>query len=56
VGLVFGGTILAVTLGSAPQTSTANLVSQGINEILFPVGCSLVLFSAALGKKMPRGD
>jgi hypothetical protein len=31
----------------------AELVSRGINEILFPVGCSLALFSAgALGKRV----
>ncbi|QIN82339.1 hypothetical protein GBA63_06500 [Rubrobacter tropicus] len=55
VGLVFGGTILALTLGASPgPVPTADLLSQGLNELLFPVGCSLVLFSAgALGRRMP---
>lgn len=55
IGTVFGGTILILTIGAAAQISTGALVSQGVNEILFPVGCSLVLFSAnVLGKKMAR--
>ncbi len=53
VGLAFGGTILALTMGASPQPSLADLVTQGVNEVLFPVGCSLVLFSAgALGKRL----
>lgn len=53
IGAVFGGTILTLTLGATSQVSTGALVSQGVNEILFPVGCALVLFSAnALGKRM----
>jgi hypothetical protein len=53
IGLIFGGTILGVAHVSAPEPlATADLVSRAVNEILFPVGCSLVLFSAtALGKK-----
>ena len=58
---VFGGTLVAVTLAFVPATPVAALVSQGINELLFPVGCSLVLFSAgALGERISpqrdRGD
>ena len=51
VGLVFGGTIVALTYQMSPEPlATADLVSRGANEILFPVGCSLVLFAAtALG-------
>jgi hypothetical protein len=54
IGLVFGGTILGIAHVSAPEPlATADLVSRAVNEILFPVGCSLVLFSAAaLGKKV----
>ena len=53
VGIVFGGLILAVTYwGASSPLSTANLISRGVNEILFPMGCSLVLFSAdALGQE-----
>jgi hypothetical protein len=53
IGLTFGSTILGIALVSAPEPlATADLVSRGVNEILFPVGCSLVLYSATvLGKK-----
>jgi hypothetical protein len=53
VGLVFGGTIVALTYQMSPEPlATAALVSRGANEVLFPVGCSLVLFAAAaLGKR-----
>ena len=53
VGLVFGGLILLLMVGSTPQPPVADLVTQGMNEVLFPVGCSLVLFSAgALGERV----
>jgi hypothetical protein len=49
VGVVFGGTIVFLT--AAPET--AEVVSQTINEVLFPVGCALVLFTAgALAKRI----
>lgn len=54
VGVVFGGTILAL-MSQATQKplSTVDLLSRGVNEVLFPVGCSLVLFAAeTLGKRM----
>ena len=58
IGLVFGGTILGLANASAPEPlATAELVSRGVNEILFPVGCSLVLFSATvLAKKATSQD
>jgi hypothetical protein len=47
VGTVFGGLILGLTFLPNPDAfSAADLLSRGINELLFPVGCSLVLFSA----------
>jgi hypothetical protein len=47
VGIVFGGAIVAFTQLNAPEPlAAADLVSRGVNEIVFPVGCSLVLFSA----------
>jgi hypothetical protein len=53
VGLVFGGLILLLLLGSSPQPPAADLVSRGMNEVLFPVGCALALFSAgALGERV----
>jgi hypothetical protein len=52
VGLTFGGVELALASGATPPPLTSDLFVQGVNEVLFPVGCSLVLFSAgALGKK-----
>jgi hypothetical protein len=53
VGLVFGGTIVALTMGSTPPPTAADALSLGVNEVIFPIGCSLVLFSAgALGERM----
>jgi hypothetical protein len=53
VGLVFGGTIVALTMGSTPPPPPADVLPVGVNEVLFPIGCSLVLFSAgALGERM----
>jgi hypothetical protein len=39
---------------TSPESPTfANLVVHSSNELLYPVGCSLVLFSAqALGKRL----
>jgi hypothetical protein len=53
LGLIFGGLILWLLLGSSPQPPAAEIFSRGMNEVLFPVGCSLVLFSAgALGERV----
>jgi hypothetical protein len=53
VGLVFGGIFVALTMGSTPPPPAAEVLSVGVNEVIFPIGCSLVLFSAgALGKRM----
>ena len=50
-GIVFGG----LTLALMSPLPAAVLISRGINEILFPVGCSLVLFTAeTLGKRTAR--
>jgi hypothetical protein len=47
VGVVFGGMFLAVMVRSAPTPlSTSSLVARGLNELLFPVGCALVVFIA----------
>lgn len=56
VGAVFGGLVLALLVGSSPQPPAAELVSRGMNEVLFPVGCALALFSAgALGERVAAG-
>jgi hypothetical protein len=56
VGILFGGAVVSFTYWTAPEPlTTADLFSRGANEILFPVGCSLVLYSAtALGERVGR--
>jgi hypothetical protein len=57
VGSIFGGTVIALLAASGPEVSATSLVPRGVTEILFPVGCSLVLFSAeALGTSMASQD
>ncbi len=57
VGSIFGGTIVALLAASSPEVSAASLVPRGVTEVLFPVGCSLVHFSAeALGTSMASHD
>jgi len=47
VGVVFGGMFLAVVVQSAPTPlATPALLAKGVNELLFPVGCALVVFIA----------
>jgi hypothetical protein len=41
VGLIFGGVILALTLRTG--SSQANLLVWGVNELVFPVGCAVVI-------------
>jgi hypothetical protein len=55
VGLVFGGAIVALTVPPGAQMSDADVVSRGVNEVLFPLGCSLVLYASVnLGERMTR--
>jgi Family of unknown function (DUF5317) len=53
-GLVFGGAILTVVAQSAPTPlSPAALIVKGVNELVFPVGCALVIYTAEiLGKRV----
>ena len=47
VGVVFGGLFLAVMVQSAlTPLATSALLARGVNELLFPVGCALVVFIA----------
>jgi hypothetical protein len=52
-GLVFCGIVLLLTVQNAAATPTAyQLAAKSINELLFPLGCSLVLYAAhSLGKR-----
>jgi FtsH-binding integral membrane protein len=54
VGIVFGGAIIAVLVqAAAGPPSAVDLTAKGINEVLFPIGCSLVLYATgALGKRL----
>lgn len=56
VGLLFGYLTLAFTYWGTPSPpSTVELISLGLNEMLFPIGCSLVLYSTeTLGKRVAR--
>ena len=55
-GLTFGLAIVATTVRAVPTpVPLADIVARGINEVLFPVGCSLVLYaSGILEKRLPR--
>lgn len=54
VGIFFGSAIVGFTYWTAPEPlTTADLFSRSINEVLFPIGCSLVLYTAtAFGKRV----
>jgi hypothetical protein len=46
-GIVFGGAALTLVAQSAPTPlSPAALMVKGVNELVFPVGCALVIFTA----------
>jgi hypothetical protein len=57
IGITFGGAILAVLARAAVTPMTpVDLAAKGINEVLFPVGCSLVLYAAeAMSRRLPTG-
>lgn len=47
VGVVFGAVITTVLAeGSAQAPTVANVLPKAINEMIFPLGCSLVFFAA----------
>lgn len=53
VALLFGGATLAATAIFGPAAGAPAWLARGINELLFPVGCALVLFaSSAAGKRL----
>jgi hypothetical protein len=48
-GVVFGGMFLTVVVQSAPTPlPTPSLLVKGVNELLFPIGCALVVFIAEI--------
>jgi hypothetical protein len=51
IGLVFGGVLMF--LNPAVTGSLTSMLVWGVNELIFPVGCTLVLFaSTAVGEKV----
>ncbi|HEV8581841.1 MAG TPA: hypothetical protein VGX68_22455 [Thermoanaerobaculia bacterium] len=54
IGVAFGGLILTVLARAAAKPmGPVDLVAKGINEVLFPIGCSLVLYAAeVMGKRL----
>jgi hypothetical protein len=54
IGLTFGIAIVAATVQAAAAPPAAvDLVAKGVNEVMFPVGCALVLYaSGAMAKKL----
>jgi hypothetical protein len=54
IGLTFGLAITTLILrASAAPPTLVDALGKGINEVIFPVGCSLVLYASnALGKRI----
>jgi len=44
-GVVFGGVTLALTTSGGLALTPAVLLAWAVNELLFPVGCALILYS-----------
>jgi hypothetical protein len=48
-GIVFGGAILWLTVsGAASSPSLLALLPRAANELLFPIGCAVLLYTAGL--------
>lgn len=53
IGLVFGSLLLA--LNPETMSSTSRMLVWGVNEVIFPAGCCLVIYAAsALGGKLAK--
>lgn len=54
IGLTFGIAIVALLArASANPPTLVDLTAKGINEVLFPIGCSMVLYAAeVMGKRL----
>jgi hypothetical protein len=56
MGLLFGGPLLAYAMATT-TASPVKLVGLAANEVLYPVGCAIVLFVAgSLGARMAEAD
>jgi len=57
VAVPFGGSLLAVTAAASPQPLGAGQVGAwAVNELLFPIGCALVLYSAGRAEREELAD
>lgn len=55
VGIVFGSAIVVAMTKNLAAASAIDLAAKGINELLFPVGCSLVIYASdTMGRKLAR--
>jgi hypothetical protein len=55
-GLAFGAAMLALVAQSAPRPLGADaFVVRGVNELLFPIGCALVVYAATVLGRRARG-
>ncbi|MBI5611994.1 MAG: hypothetical protein HY942_02830 [Gammaproteobacteria bacterium] len=54
VGAAFGGLTIYLVIAAAPQQpGAAALAARTINEVIFPIGCALVLYAAqSMGRRM----
>jgi hypothetical protein len=54
IGLTFGTALVALTVrAAAASPPLTDILAKGINEVLFPIGCSLVLYAAgAMSKRL----
>ncbi len=54
VGAIFGGlTIYLVIAAAAQPPAAAALAARAVNEVIFPVGCALVLYAAqSMGQRL----
>lgn len=52
-GLLFGVPILVLTLQAQPGLAFSAVAARAVNELIFPVGCALVLYASdTLGKRL----
>ena len=53
IGVIFGGVIIYVTVTMAAKPlPLAGIISRSVNELVFPIGCSIVLYTVQrLGEK-----
>jgi hypothetical protein len=55
VGIPFGGALLALSASASPEPlGMGNVVVWAVNELLFPVGCAVILFIAAGVERGPH--